>query len=86
VVRRQAEALAMGFRNKYQLGDLDRNIRRNHYFIITDDREYLQRYPSVNRQYFDDNGTFVREEDPNLPGVPLWTDHFSSLNPIELGD
>jgi hypothetical protein len=86
VVRRQAEALAMGFRNKYQLADLDRNIRRNHYFIITDDREYLQRYPSVNRQYFDDNGTFVREEDPNLPGVPLWTDHFSSLNPIELGD
>ena len=86
VVRKQAEALAMGFRNKYQPGDLDRNIRRNHYFVITDDQEYLRRYPSLNRQYVDDNGVFIREEDPNLPGVPLWTDHFSSLNPIELRD
>lgn len=86
VVRRQAEALGMGFRNKYQDSDLDRLIRHNQYFIITDDREYLQRYPSVNRKYFDDKGVLIREEDPNLPGVPLWTDHFSSLNPIELGD
>jgi hypothetical protein len=86
VVRKQAEALNMGFRNKYQQSDLDRHIRHNHYVVVTDDREYLQRYPSVNRKYFDDNGAFIREEDPNLPNVPLWTDHFSSLNPIELRD
>jgi hypothetical protein len=86
VVRKQAEALGMGFRNKYLPSDLDRHIRHNHYVIVTNDREYLQRYPSVNRKYFDDNGVFIREEDPNLPGVPLWTDHFSSLNPIELHD
>jgi hypothetical protein len=86
VVRKQAEALGMGFRNKFLPGDPDRHIRHNHYVIVTNDREYLQRYPSVNRKYFDDNGAFVREEDPNLPDVPLWTDHFSSLNPIELHD
>jgi hypothetical protein len=86
VVRKQAEALGMGFRNKYLPGDPDRHVRHNHYVIVTDDREYLSRYPSVNRKYFDDNGAFIREEDPNLPGVALWTDHFSSLNPIELRD
>ncbi len=86
VVRRQAEALGMGFRNKYQPPEPDRHIRRNQYFVITDDREYLRRFRSVNRKYFDEHGVLVRVEDPNLPDVPLWTDHFSSLNPIELPD
>jgi len=86
VVRKQAEALGMGFRNKFLPDDRDRSILHNQYFIITNDREYLRRYPSVNRKYFDYNGVLIREEDPNLPGVPLWTDHFSSLNPIELHD
>ncbi|MEM5429315.1 fused MFS/spermidine synthase [Cupriavidus oxalaticus] len=86
VVRRQAEALGMGFRNKYQPPEPDRLIRRNHYFVMTDDREYLQRFQSVNRKYFDEHGILARVEDPNLPDVPLWTDHFSSLNPIELPD
>lgn len=86
VVRRQAEALGMGFRNKYQPPEPDRHIRRNHYFIMTDDREYLQRFPSVNRQYIDERGKLLRVEDPNLPDVPLWTDQFSSLNPIERHD
>ncbi len=86
VVRKQAEALGMGFRNKFLPDDRDRSILHNQYFIITNDSEYLRRYPSVNRKYFDDNGVLIREEDPNLPGVPLWTDHFSSLNPIELHD
>lgn len=86
VVRRQAEELGMGFRNKYQDEDPERRILGNHYVVITDDREYLARYPSVNRQHRDAAGKLVREEDPNLPNVPLWTDHFSSLTPIELAD
>jgi len=84
VVRRQAEALGMGFRNKYQPSDLDRHILRNQYFVMTDDKEYLRRYPSIDRRHFDEHGTLLSVEDPNLPDVPLWTDHFSSLNPIEL--
>lgn len=86
VVRGQAEALGMGFRNKYQAPDPDRHIRHNQYFVMTDDREYLQRHPSVNRRHFDEQGKLLRVEDPNLPGVPIWTDHFSSLNAIELRD
>lgn len=86
VVRRQAEALGMGFRNKFQPDDLDRQVRHSHYVVITDDRTYLGRYPSVNPQLFDAKGTLLREQDPNLADVPLWTDHFSSLTPIELRD
>jgi spermidine synthase len=86
VVRRQAEALDFGFRNKFQPSEPERHIRKNQYFVMTNDREYLQRYPSENRKYFDLNGVLIREEDLNLPNVKLWTDHFSSLNPIELRD
>jgi spermidine synthase len=86
VLKRQAEYLRIGFRNKFQTSDPDRHIRHNHYFVMTDDREYLRRYPSENRKYFDANGTLLRIADPNLPDVPLWTDHFSSLNSIELRD
>ena len=86
VVKRQAEHLNMAFRNKYQPGEPGRRIRHNQYFVMTNDAEYLRRYPSVNRQYFDPNGKLIGTQDPNLPGVPLWTDHFSSLNSIEIDD
>ena len=49
---------------------------------MTEDREYLRRFPSVNRRHYDDTGAFVREEDPDLPDIRLWTDQFSSLSPI----
>lgn len=84
VVKRQAEHLGMRFRNKFQSGEPSRLIRNNHYVIITDDAEYLALFPSVNRRYFDDSGNLVREVDPNISNVPLWTDHFSSINPIEI--
>ena len=84
VVRRQAENLNMGYRNKFQPSDPARHTRHNHYVVMTNDRVYLQRFPSVNRKFFDDSGVFLREDDPNMPGIPLWTDHFSSLNAIEL--
>jgi spermidine synthase len=86
VVKRQAEALNMGFRHKFQPSEPDRHIRKNMFFILTKDGQYLQQYPSVSRKYFNDQGLMAREEDPNLADVPLWTDHFSSLTPIELKD
>jgi SAM-dependent methyltransferase len=84
VVRRQAEHLGMSFRNKFQSGEPSRLIRSNHYFIMTNDFEYLSSFPSINPRYFDDNGDLIREVDPNISNVPLWTDHFSSINPIEI--
>jgi hypothetical protein len=86
VVKRQAEHLGIGYRNKYQRPDQDRRVRHNHYFVMTNDREYLQRFPSENRKHYDDQGTLIRVDDPNLPNVPLWTDHFSSLNSIEINN
>lgn len=86
VVRRQAEALGMGFRNKFQTSNPGQHIRNNHYFVITDDQDYLRRYPSLNRHFYDSQGRLIRVQDPNLPNVPIWTDHFSSLTPIELKD
>lgn len=83
-VKRQAEHLGMRFRNKFQSAEPSRLIRNNHYFIITNDPEYLSLFPSVNRRYFDDNGNLIREDDPNISNVPLWTDHYSSINPIEI--
>lgn len=84
IVKRQAEHLNMGFRNKFQPSDPERHVRHNHYFVMTNDRQYLAKLPSVNRKHYDDTGRLLREEDPNLPDVPLWTDHFSSLNAIAL--
>lgn len=86
VVKRQAEALKMGFRHKFQPSDSDLHIRKNMFFILTNDGQYLKQYPSVSRKYFNDQGVMIREDDPNVVNVPLWTDHFSSLTPIELND
>lgn len=82
VVRKQAEALGMGFRNKYQAADASQHIRHNQHFIMTRDTAYLNTHPSVNRRYVDAQGREVAVESLEQPGVPLWTDHFSSLNPI----
>jgi spermidine synthase len=84
VVRRQAEALGIGFRNKFQPSIRERHVRHNHYFVMTDDQEYLRRFPSVNRRFYDADGRLMRVQDPNLPDVPIWTDHFSSLTPVEI--
>jgi hypothetical protein len=86
VVRRQAQELGMGWRNRFQPSDASRSVRQNQHMVMTRDAEYLRRFPSVNRVYRDASGAVVRVEDPDLPDVPLWTDHFSSLNPIELRD
>jgi spermidine synthase len=86
VVRGQAEALQMGFRNKFQPSDPSRRIRHSHWFVITNDRDYLDRHPSANRKHFAKDGKLLRIEDPELPGVRLWTDHYSSLNAIERHD
>lgn len=86
VVQRQAEALGLGYRHKVQPPEPVLHVRRNMYFVMTEDQRYLQQYPSFNRRYYDEQGRLLRDEDPRLPGVPLWTDHFSSLTPIELED
>ena len=86
VLKRQAEHLEMGFRYKSDPPRSNLRIRRSKYFIVTNDQSYLAKYPSVNSKFYDDDGVLLSEEDPEIPGVPLWSDHFSSINAIELRD
>jgi SAM-dependent methyltransferase len=86
VVKAQAQALGMGFRNKFQERDMARYVRENQWFVMTHDQGYLARYPSVNRLLRDDSGRVLGPENLDIAGVPLWTDHFSSLTPIEWND
>ena len=83
VVKAQAQALGMGFRSKYQTGDPARHVRRNHYFIMTRDATYLAEHPSVNEEHADGQGRLIRPEEFDRPGLPLWTDQFSSIQPLE---
>ena len=76
----------MGFRNKFLPADPAPHIRRNQHFVMTEDTDYLQRHPSVNRRFLDANGRLLRTENLDVPGVPLWTDRFSSLNRIAWPD
>jgi spermidine synthase len=84
VLKRQAEYLGMNFRYKSQAPAPSQRIRRSKYFIMTEDKEYISNYPSENSKYYDANGEFIGEENPEIPGVSLWSDHFSSINAIEL--
>jgi predicted O-methyltransferase YrrM len=83
VVKAQAQALGMGFRNKFQERDMARYVRENQWFVMSHDRDYFARYPSINRLLRDDKGRELGPENLDIEGVPLWTDHFSSLTPIE---
>nr|WP_316639165.1 fused MFS/spermidine synthase [uncultured Roseateles sp.] len=86
VVKRQAEALGMGYRFRFSDAQPEQLIRKSHYALLTRDDEFLRRHADVYRQFLDAQGRLLRTEDPELPGVPLWTDSFSSINAIEIRD
>jgi spermidine synthase len=86
VVRLQAEALSMGYRYKSLDPKPDEQIRRSRHFVITDDEEYLRRYPSVYGSYRDSSGNVLQFDEPDVPGILLWTDQFSSISPIQIRD
>jgi hypothetical protein len=86
VVRAQAEHLGMGFRHKYQHRVNERYVRDNLWFVMTRDSAFLDRHVSVSRPLTDASGRVIGHEQLDLPGIPLWTDHYSSLLPIEWRD
>ena len=86
VVKRQAEALGMSVRSRFQERDPKRFIRENHYMILTRDADYLRAYPSVDRPIRDAEGRVIGTRQYDLPGVGLWTDAFSSITPLEWRD
>lgn len=86
VVKRQAEALGLGYRYRFSDAQPELRIRRSRYALLTRDDEFLRRHADAYRQFFDAQGRLLRTEDPELAGVPLWTDSFSSINAIEIRD
>ena len=86
VVRAQAEALGLGFRNKWLAADRARLVRQNQHFVMTRDEAYLRAHPSVNRPIRDASGAVVGHERLDVPGLPLWTDHYGSIGAIEWRD
>jgi hypothetical protein len=86
VVKRQAEALGMGYRFRFSGSQPEQLIRKSHYALLTRDEAFLRQHANVYRQFRDDQGRLLRTEDPEIPGVPLWTDSFSSINAIEIRD
>ncbi|KQW45536.1 hypothetical protein ASD88_11560 [Pelomonas sp. Root662] len=86
VVKRQAEAMGMGYRFRFSDSQPEQLIRKAHYALITQDETFLRLHGNAYRQFFDADGRLLRTEDPELPDVPLWTDSFSSINAIEIRD
>ena len=83
VVKRQAEALGLEVRSRFQESDPRRFIRENHYMILTRDAEFLRTHPSVERPLRDATGRIIGTAQNDIPGVGLWTDNFSSITPLE---
>lgn len=86
VVRAQAEALGLGFRNKWLAADRARLVRQNQHFVMTSDPAYLRAHPSVNRPIRDAAGAIVGHERLDIPGLPLWTDRHGSIGAIQWRD
>jgi SAM-dependent methyltransferase len=86
VVRAQAEALGLGFRNKWLAADRARLVRQNQHFVMTGDEAYLRAHASVNRPIRDASGAIVGHERLDVPGLPLWTDRYGSIGAIQWRD
>ena len=86
VVMRQAEALEMQVRSRFQEKDPQRFIRENHYMILTRDEAYLRAHPTVDPPLRDAQGRVIGLRKLDIPGVGLWTAHFSSITPLEWRD
>jgi hypothetical protein len=86
VVQRQADALGMLVRSRFQERDSERFIFQNHYMILTRDAEYIRTHPSSFRPLRDTQGRVIGNAPTEIPGVGLWTDSFSSITPLEWRD
>jgi hypothetical protein len=82
VVKAQTAALGLGYRYKFQDLDEARLVKRNQYFIATEDKFYLKEFKSVHRTFVSDSGQKIVEEDRDRPNIRLWTDQYSSIYQI----
>lgn len=84
VVKNAAEqVLQLKYTSVYQRENKRERIERSHYFVMTNDQAFLDQTPMV--QPFlpasDSDGTKARDKivDQDWSGIPLWTDHYSTI-------
>ena len=96
VVKNAAEqVMQMKYTSVYREAFPQEYAQRTHYFIMSNDEEYLKANPMVKRQKFkyekDVEGNEKKiptgeEYDYDWKDIPLWTDHYSNLFTILLKD
>ncbi len=96
VVKNAAEqVMQMKYTSVYRESFPQEYAQRTHYFIMSNDEEYLKANPMVKRQKYkyvtDAEGNEKKvptgeEYDYDWKDIPLWTDHYSNLFKILLND
>jgi len=91
VVKNAAEqVLQMKYTSIYQESNSADQLMRSHYFMISNDQAFLNAIPMVPRfsevASLDGGASTKRVIDQDWPGIPLWTDHYSTIFNILLSE
>ncbi len=84
VVKNAAEqVMRMKYTSIYKRSDKLERLERSHYFVITNDQSFLDQTPMVQPflPEMNSDGSEARRKlvDQDWPGIPLWTDHYSTI-------
>ena len=84
VVKNAAEQVMKSkYTSIYKVSNSQELLMRSHYFVMTNDPQFLERTPMVppfvilENEDGSEKGKKVIEQD--WPGIPLWTDHYSTI-------
>jgi hypothetical protein len=84
VVKNAAEqVLKIKYTSLYKTSEPQDQLERSHYFMMSNDEVFLEQTPMVPR--FKSNSDSVGGEargeaiEQDWPGIPLWTDHYSTI-------
>ena len=84
VVKNAAEqVLKSKYTSIYKVSNSQDLLMRSHYFIMSNDEAFLKRTPMVPPIKFVENkvggGGEMKDIEQDWPGIPLWTDHYSTI-------
>ncbi len=84
VVKNAAEqVLKIKYTSVYKTSEPQDQLERSHYFMMSNDEVFLEQTPMVPRfqSNSDSIGGEARREaiEQDWPGIPLWTDHYSTI-------
>jgi hypothetical protein len=84
VVKNASEqVMQMKYTSVYKRSDERNRIERSHYFIMTNDQDFLRQTPMIQpfTSALDSEIGVARDilVDQDWPGIPVWTDHYSTI-------